>query len=85
MESTRDKIKKYIINKIMFESDESLLGCSESLLEKGIVDSLAIVNLVSFVENEFDVKISNDDITIQNFESVEAISNLVEKSLQQQD
>ena len=46
------------------------------LLEKGILDSLAIVKLLSFLEEEFDIEIDDADFDPDNFESIRSIANL---------
>lgn len=49
----------------------------ESLVESGIIDSLGIMKLVDFIEKEFRVKVSDDDLVPENFETVDAIATLV--------
>jgi acyl carrier protein len=48
-----------------------------SLLEAGIVDSLGILSLVAFVEETFSVRIEDEELSPENFESVEALSRFV--------
>lgn len=53
------------------------LGPDDSLLERGILDSLAIVKLLSFLEEEFDVEIDDADFDPDNFETINSIAKLV--------
>ncbi len=53
------------------------LGDSDSLLSSGVLDSLAIVRLLSFVEEEFDVEISDADFDPENFETLGTITKLI--------
>lgn len=55
------------------------LADDESLLAAGILDSLAVVKLVAYIEDEFDVEIPDSDFDPDNFESVSAIKDLVER------
>ena len=73
-------VRKFIANRIMLEKDETVLGLEEPLLEKGIIDSAAMLELVPFLEKEFAVTIADEDVLPENFESILAISNLVQKS-----
>lgn len=57
-------------------SDEELTDESP-LLESGILDSLAIVKLLTFLEESFGVEITDDEFDPDNFESVAAIAELV--------
>jgi acyl carrier protein len=53
------------------------LGADDSLLTSGMLDSLAIVKLLSFVEEEFDVEISDADFDPENFETLTSITKLI--------
>jgi acyl carrier protein len=53
----------------------------ESLIEKGILDSLGIIKLLSFIEANFYIKVTNNDITPDNFESINTISSFVESQI----
>ena len=52
----------------------------ESLLDGGILDSLAIVKLVAYIEDEFDVEVPDSDFDPDNFESISAIAKLIERA-----
>jgi len=49
------------------------------LIEDGILASFDIVSLVAAIDEEFDVEISVTDIIPENFESAEAIMNLIKR------
>ena len=55
------------------------LSDDESLLDGGILDSLAIVKLVAYVEDEFDIEVPDSDFDPENFESISAIAQLIER------
>lgn len=42
----------------------------DPLLESGIVDSLGILDVVAFIEAEFNVKVEDDDLTLENFQNI---------------
>lgn len=52
---------------------------NNNLIDEEILDSLDIVTIVSAVDEEFDIQITARDIVPENFNSVEAIYNLVKK------
>jgi len=49
----------------------------EDIFELGFVNSLLAMQLVLFVEKEFSVRVDSDDLDLDNFRSIRAISNLV--------
>ena len=48
-----------------------------TLIDQGILDSLAIISLVAEIEDEFDVQIPTVEIVPDNFNSAKAIWNLI--------
>lgn len=55
----------------------------DPLTTNDVIDSLGIFRLVSFVEDTFGVKISDDEITNQNFQDLNEISSLVAAKLEE--
>lgn len=51
----------------------------QRLVEKGILDSMAMIRLVSEIGDEFDVEIKVTDLVPENFNSAEAIMSLIER------
>ena len=54
----------------------------ETLIESGYIDSLALINLISELDIEFDIEIVFAELEVCNFNSVDAIQALVEKKVQ---
>jgi acyl carrier protein len=52
-----------------------------SLVDSGIIDSLGILKLVDFVERELGVRISDEELLPENFDSLDAIERLVSTKL----
>ena len=53
----------------------------ESLTDNGVIDSLAIFRLVSFLEDNFNLRIADEEIVSDNFRSVTAIEGFVADKL----
>ena len=54
----------------------------ETLIDSGYIDSLALINLISELDIEFDIEIVFAELEVYNFNSVDAIQALVEKKVQ---
>ena len=52
-----------------------------NLLEEEIIDSLGIFTLVSFIEDKFGVAVEPEEVNLDNFETVSAVTKLVEAKL----
>lgn len=51
------------------------------LFDEGIFDSLGLLNLISFLEKDFRVKVDDSELDAENFESIKAIESFVQKKL----
>ena len=78
MENKRTKIKSYIIENFLF-GDEEGLEDNTSFLDAGIVDSTGILELVDFLDDEFNIKIADDEILPENLDSINNIINFLDK------
>lgn len=72
-----EKIKKFIQNEIIMNSSVPELKNTDNLIENGIIDSLGIQKLIMFLEKEFKINISDDDLIPDNFETIDSIEKLV--------
>ena len=50
----------------------------DPLLKNGVIDSLGVLEVVTFVEDEFSITVSDEDLLPENFGSVEGIAKFVE-------
>lgn len=55
-------------------------GSDDALLEEGIIDSLGLLEVVTFIETEFDITVDDAEVTLDNFGSVNAIAAFVKSS-----
>ena len=68
---------------ILEEIDDSIDYENETaLIDDHLLNSFAIISLISEIEEEFDVEISAAEMTVENFNSAEAIWNLIQSKLE---
>ena len=60
---------------------ENTINNDDNLLLDGMVDSLGFLRLVAFIEETYNLKISYEDMTIENFSSIEKIADYMQKRL----
>jgi acyl carrier protein len=73
MDETQTKIKTFLSR--FFKSHD--LQPNEDIFALGFVNSLLAMQLVAFVEKEFGISVQDDDLDLDNFRSIDAISQLV--------
>lgn len=68
---------------ILEEIDDSIDYENETaLIDDHLLNSFAIISLISEIEEEFDVEIGASEMTVENFNSAEAIWNLIQSKLE---
>jgi acyl carrier protein len=53
------------------------VGDEESLLEAGVIDSLGVLELVTFIEKQYGVAISEDEMMPENFDTLDAMAAFI--------
>lgn len=81
MQTTQQRIRHFIFDKFPLARKRQLAE-DASLLETGIVDSIGILEIVTFVEEEFDVKVADEDLVPENFGTIAGIAAFIESKAQ---
>ncbi len=76
---TETAIRDYLLAEVLYDKNLQTLAVDENLIEKGLLDSLAILRVVSFCEEQFGIRIPDTEVLPDNMESVSAIAGLVER------
>jgi len=75
--ATEQRIRTFIESELLVQGTSDDLGDDTSLIESGVIDSLGVVKIVSFLESDFGIDVRDDEILPRNFESIRAISDFV--------
>ena len=70
-------LKQFIMNELAAEKNLNNLDENQSLLETGILDSLSILKLVTFIETNFKIKVEDEDVIPENFETLFSLSKMI--------
>lgn len=71
------KIRDYILENYLFTGNQSALANDDSFLEKGILDSTGVLEIIGFLEDEFKLTIEDNELVPENFDSVSKIARFV--------
>ncbi len=75
IQSTKNTIKNFILESINIPN----LQEDDNLFESGIVNSLFAIQLMTFLEKSFNIEVTMDDLSMDNFQSINATSLFVER------
>jgi acyl carrier protein len=74
----RERLARYISTELLNQSD-LVIADDDDLLTSGLLDSLSVMSVVYFIEQEAGIDIPAEDVTIENFESLSAIDAYVRR------
>jgi acyl carrier protein len=73
------KIRDYIIENFLFGDAEPLSSDSLSLLDEGIIDSVGVMELVAFLEQDFGLSVEDEELIPENLDSVDNLANFISR------
>ena len=74
MKDYRDTVRMFVMENFLFDNEATLMD-SASFLDEGIIDSTGILELVSFIEEEFRITMADDELIPENLDSVANVVN----------
>jgi acyl carrier protein len=78
--SNIDAIKKFVIDEFLPDVKASELDIEHDLLADGLIDSLGVLKLIAWIEEQFDLAVGDDDLDPDNFRSITAIDTFIDES-----
>jgi acyl carrier protein len=76
--------RAYITENFLYARPNYVVAEDEHLLEKGVVDSMGMVELITFLQDRFGVEPADDEITEDNFATLQRIAGFVLRKLDAQ-
>jgi acyl carrier protein len=76
----RDRVRQFIVDNF-YVSDPSEVGDTVSLITSGLVDSTGMLEVIAFLESEFRIRVSEQETTPANLETVGQIADFVVRKL----
>lgn len=81
MTTTAEKIQGFLAGELAHRAGGAAITADSRLIDDGLLDSLSLMHLLSFLEDSFGIVVVPEDIVPENFETIPLIAALVERSL----
>lgn len=81
MQQIEREVRQFIVDNYFFGQDECEFSDDDSFLDKGVLDSLGILSLVSFIQQEYGIEIDDQELVPDNWDSVRRVAQFVHKKL----
>jgi acyl carrier protein len=78
MEMVEEKVRTFLISELGWAGERDRLTNDLSLIDAKVLDSLAIQQMVAFLEDEFGIEVRDEEVLPSNFETIGAIARLVD-------
>jgi acyl carrier protein len=78
MDSTRNIVKSFIEESFLPGSQLTTIDDTTSFLETGLIDSTGVLELVDFLEEQFEISVEDDELVPEHLDSVGKISKYLE-------
>lgn len=73
------KIREYIIENFLFGDTSPLTDDGISLLDEGIIDSVGVMELVAFLEQDFGLTVEDEELIPENLDSVDNLAGFISR------
>jgi len=78
-----NRVREYVLENFLYMRKGYEFADTDSLLGHGIIDSMGVVELLTFLQDEFGVDVEEDEITEENLGSLAAIGRFVQGKQQE--
>jgi acyl carrier protein len=76
-----DELRRFVTDNFMFGKAGAGLADDDSFLERGIIDSTGVMELVAFLEEQYGIKLHDQDLIPDNLDSIKGLARFVESRL----
>jgi len=82
MQNIEQQLRQFVVDNFLFGQANGHLSSSDSFLDKGIIDSTGVLELVVFLEETYRIKIQDRELVPDNLDSINNLVRFLERKLQ---
>ena len=76
------ELRQFVIDNFLFGQGDIEFKNEDSFIERGIVDSTGVLELVSFLEEKYQITVEGEDLIPDNLDSIQNLHRFLKKKLQ---
>jgi acyl carrier protein len=77
-----EELRKFVTDNFMFGKPYEGFADDDSFIERGIIDSTAVMELIAYLESRYAIKLQDQDLIPDNLDSISGLARFVESRLQ---
>jgi len=74
-----EQLRRFIVDELL--SGDADLTPDDSILADGVLDSVGVMRLVAFIDEQFDYQVPAQDLTIEHFRTTQSLAAYLERQL----
>jgi acyl carrier protein len=75
------EVREFICSTMLVGLSDQTIEPDESLVQRGVVDSTGVLELVEFLQQRFAIQVADDEITTDNLDTLESIATFLQRKL----
>lgn len=79
LEQTKQALRKFILENYLFTEDGAALNDDDSFLDSGILDSMGVLELIAFLDEDLSISVEGDEVVPDNLDSVNKVMAFIAK------
>ena len=83
MADTNKQLRDYIVENFLFGDTETEFSDTDSFMEKGIIDSTGILEVITYIEENFNIKIEDHELIPENLDSISNIVSFIDRKVKE--
>lgn len=78
-EQLNQEIRNFIVEQFMFGQGGDKLKDDDSFLDNGIMESTRVLELITFLEEVYDIEVEDEEITPENLDTIQRIADFIRR------
>lgn len=80
-ETLKTQVRQYVVDNLLMGANGAELRDADSFMESQVIDSVGVVELVSFLEKHFSIKVDDQEMLPENLDSLNGIARYLQRKL----
>lgn len=74
-----EEVREFIFENFLFGQNDQVLNNDDSLLDNGIIDSTGVLELITFLEERFQIAVDDTELVPENLDSVSRLTSFIQR------
>jgi len=80
MSELKSKVKQFVVQNFLFGNAEGL-NENTSFIDEGIIDSTGVMEMITFLEETFAIKVEDEELVPENLDSIDNVAAFLERKM----